>query len=107
MLTNRENVWQLAQTLGGVPVLGVLPASPSARAGIRYGDVVLAVGGFDTPDIDEYSTQLERAKAASSLVAIRVWRAGRVLEFELQLGCWDESASWDRSDATTTARFVG
>jgi S1-C subfamily serine protease len=49
-MKSRKEVETLADALGGMPVWGVLDGSVAARAGIRYGDVVLEVNGLKTPD---------------------------------------------------------
>lgn len=49
-MKSRREVEVLAEALGGMPVWGVLEGSVAARAGIRYGDVVLEVNGIKTPD---------------------------------------------------------
>lgn len=36
---------ELAATLQGIPILGVLPGSPADVAGVRFGDVLLEVNG--------------------------------------------------------------
>lgn len=50
----KKSIFELAAALGGIPVLGALASSPAARAGIRYGDVVLSVNGRKTPTVIDY-----------------------------------------------------
>lgn len=54
MLVDRDTLFELADKLGGVPVLGCLPGSPAARGGFRYGDIILRVAGKSTSSLDEY-----------------------------------------------------
>lgn len=54
MMLSRTQIEEIAGTLGGVPVLGCLPGSPSDKAGVRYGDVVLAINGVKVSTAVEY-----------------------------------------------------
>jgi S1-C subfamily serine protease len=53
-MKSRKEVDALALALGGMPVWGVLKDSVAARAGIRYGDIVLEVNGMKTPDASAF-----------------------------------------------------
>lgn len=53
-MMSSKAVFALAQALEGVPLLGVLEGSPAARAGARYGDVLLSVNGVRTRTIVDY-----------------------------------------------------
>jgi S1-C subfamily serine protease len=50
----RRDLQKLAAALEGVAVLGVLPGTPAAEAGVRYGDVVLAVNGVRVRTLADY-----------------------------------------------------
>jgi len=50
----RTSVFALAKALEGIPVLGSLAGSPAARAGIRYGDVLLSVNGRRVKNVLDY-----------------------------------------------------
>lgn len=50
----RKSLEAIAAALEGLPVLGVLPGTPAARAGVRYGDVVLSVNGRRTRTVADY-----------------------------------------------------
>lgn len=53
-MQKREDLGKLAKTLEGIPVWGCLPGSVAQAAGIQYGDVVMAVNGRRTRDLEDY-----------------------------------------------------
>jgi S1-C subfamily serine protease len=79
---------RLATTLGGLPILGCLAGSPAEGAGMRYGDILLAVDGFPTASWDDFSRA--RARCGAAFVA-RVFREGT--EFDVPLTLRPSSAS--------------
>ncbi len=50
----KSSVFALAKALEGIPVLGSLSGTPAARAGIRYGDILISVNGVRTRTIQDY-----------------------------------------------------
>ena len=50
----KRSLFQLAAALEGLAIVGVLPGTPSSRAGIRYGDVLLDVNGQRVKTFDDY-----------------------------------------------------
>ncbi|MFZ5897291.1 MAG: PDZ domain-containing protein [Myxococcota bacterium] len=79
-MQNPKELEELAKTLGGMPVWGALADSPAARAGIRYGDIVLRVNGMETPGVVEFVNARGLRKDG---VEVELFRAGSVLKFEL------------------------
>ncbi|MFO0674645.1 MAG: PDZ domain-containing protein [Polyangiaceae bacterium] len=73
---------RLAKALGGIPIWGCLPGSASARAGVRYGDVLLSVNGVPTPTIDAY---LAARQSTKSTLTVVVFRDGAELTLKLRL----------------------
>jgi len=76
---------QLATSLGGLPILGCLPGSPAARAGLHYGDIVLSLDGTPTPSWTAFlqaSTQRDRPNQA---LRLRIFRSGGELDLILSL----------------------
>jgi S1-C subfamily serine protease len=71
-----------AKTLGGVPIWGVLPGSAAARAGVRYGDIVLRVNGIETRTLREFVSARE---VQPDRVRFDVFREGQLLELCVQL----------------------
>lgn len=50
----KKSLYAMAKALEGLPVLGSLSGTPAARAGIRYGDILLEVNGRRTTTMIEY-----------------------------------------------------
>ena len=73
-MQSRDDLTRLAVKLGGLPVLGCRPGSPAARAGIRYGDIVLAVNGQPTPD---WGTFLTARAAERGEMTVEIFRSGQ------------------------------
>jgi S1-C subfamily serine protease len=72
---------RLASLLGGVPIPGCLEGSPAARAGIRYGDVLLSLDGTPTPSWTDFL----QARRFSSSVTVRVFRQGSEFDVRMEL----------------------
>jgi S1-C subfamily serine protease len=68
-----RNLSQLAAALGGLPILGCLAGSPSREAGIRYGDILLAIDGKPTPTWDDF---LSARKDAKGQFTAKIFRDG-------------------------------
>lgn len=79
-MKSRKEVETLAEALGGMPVWGVLEGSVAARAGIRYGDIVLEVNGTKTPDAHAF---LKARDLRSDGCTISYHRDGMTHEVEL------------------------
>lgn len=54
-------------TPAGAGVISVTPGGPAAKAGIRAGDVITAVGGTSTPDVQALTTLLANAHPGQSV----------------------------------------
>ena len=67
--------------MGGLAILGCLPGSPAAEAGLRYGDILLEVNGQPTPD---WAAYVASARTQGTM-AVRVFRGGAELHFRLPL----------------------
>jgi S1-C subfamily serine protease len=77
-----EDVTRIAIRLNGVPVLGCRPGSPAARAGVQYGDILMAVNGAPTPD---WASFIEARAKQRGTMLVEVFRAGEILRFDLTL----------------------
>lgn len=76
-MQSRNDLSKLAAALGGLPVLGCLEKSPAAEAGVRYGDILLALDGHPTATWDDFL--FARGRAQGQFVA-RIFRDGGELE---------------------------
>jgi S1-C subfamily serine protease len=76
-----EALTQVANSLNGLPILGCASGSPAERAGLRYGDIVLALNGAPTPSWAAFFEAAHRQRG----LRLRVFRQGRELELELDL----------------------
>jgi S1-C subfamily serine protease len=68
----------------GVQILGVLPGSPAEAAGLRAGDILLAIEGTTIADVDDlhrYLTRFPEERASS----VRVLRENDQREFSIRL----------------------
>ena len=88
----------LAESLNGLPVYGCLPGSSAARAGVRYGDILLSVDGQATPTWQAYAAARENSGAS---MRVRLFRDGR--EFELDIALDGEGPR----DAAAVAAALG
>ena len=77
-----EQLTQVAISLSGLPILGCASGSPAARAGLRYGDIVLSLNGVPTPS---WSAFFDASGRADGQLCLRVFRHGRELELSLTL----------------------
>jgi S1-C subfamily serine protease len=72
-MIRKRSVFALAKALDGVPVLGTLAGTPAAKAGIRYGDVLLSVNGMRTRTVADY---IEAKALREDGMEVVVFRAG-------------------------------
>lgn len=77
-----EELTRVATSLSGLPILGCASGSPAARAGLRYGDIVLSLNGTPTPS---WTAFFDASGRANGLLRLRVNRHGRELELVLTL----------------------
>jgi C-terminal processing protease CtpA/Prc len=79
-MIDRTTLFQLAKALEGLPVLGTLPGTPAARAGIHYGDILVSVNGRRTRTFGDYI--LAKALRADGMTIV-IFRSGQEQTEEL------------------------
>jgi putative serine protease PepD len=70
---------------GGVLVAAVEPGGPAARAGIRAGDVIVAVSGTPVLTADDLAAALARVKPGTS-IPVQLVRNGKKLTIRVKVG---------------------
>ena len=73
---------RLATALGGVPILGCVEGSPAHVAGVRYGDIVLAIDGTPTASWTDF---FQARRRSPTQLSVRVLRQGTPLEISMTL----------------------
>lgn len=68
-----------------VEITGVLPASRAYKAGIRSGDILLSVNGYDIRDVLDY-----RFRLAESRVELKIHRGPELLDFTIVKSTYDD-----------------
>ena len=67
----RENLEKIAQIYEGVAILSVEPGTTSHRAGVRAGDILVAVNGRRVRKLHDYATARQIRKDLLELVVVR------------------------------------
>lgn len=67
----RKSLYELANVLDGLPILGVLEGTPAARVGVRYGDILLSVNGMKTRTVADYVQAKSLRSDGMSIVYFR------------------------------------
>lgn len=70
----KKNLERMAAIYGGIAVYSVLPGSPTHRAGVKAGDILMRVNGARVEDLVEYVRARRRRKDG---IELEVVRAGR------------------------------
>ncbi|MFZ5893839.1 MAG: PDZ domain-containing protein [Myxococcota bacterium] len=81
MKSPRE-IQSIANILGGVPILGVVPGSPAELSGLRYGDIVLSLNGVATNTFEAF---LNAHDTSTGELAIEVFRDGLRLALKMNV----------------------
>jgi S1-C subfamily serine protease len=97
-MKNPRELQTIANILGGVPILGVLPGSAADRAGLRYGDIVTRVNGIATTTFNDFLSAHDRS---GGVLALEVFRNGERIAFEMVV---PSRARREEHDMTPSAR---
>lgn len=93
-----SGAWLERSASGTVTVAEVAKGSPAAKAGLKSGDVVLAVNGYDLSDSESRAMCASKASCkVGSTVAYTVHRAGATRELKVKL---------QKMPASATQRFA-
>ena len=95
-----SGAWLERSASGTVTVAEVAKGSPAAKAGLKSGDVVLAVNGYNLSDNESRAMCASASKAScqvGSTVAYTVDRAGKTKELKVKL---------QKMPASATERFA-
>jgi Do/DeqQ family serine protease len=84
----------------GALVTGVEPDAAAARAGVKAGDVVVALNGSAIESSTELRNRIGLTRAGE-LVKLRVWREGRILDIDARIAAAE--AERQETRATETA----
>ena len=99
-MIGRKSLFALAKALEGLPVLGTLEGTPAARAGVRYGDILISVNGRRTRTMED---DVEAKSLREDGMEIVVFRAGAERVAEL---VYDETARSAHDTAAILAELV-
>jgi C-terminal processing protease CtpA/Prc len=70
---NPTHLQRIAKALGGIPIWSTCEGSVAREAGLRFGDIILAVNGQPTPTVDAY---FEAKGSSSETMTITYFRGG-------------------------------
>ena len=99
-MIGRRSLFALAKALEGLPVLGTLAGTPAARAGVRYGDILISVNGRRTRTVEDY---VEAKSLREDGMEIVVFRAGAERVTEL---VYDDTARSPHDTAALLSELV-
>ncbi|MBI3669922.1 MAG: PDZ domain-containing protein [Acidobacteria bacterium] len=75
----------LSKRFGYIVVVSVLPDSPAAKAGLRYGDLLEAIAGFTTREMSVGQAQILLAGQPGTAVKVAVVRRGHTEPQDVEL----------------------
>ena len=91
---------------GGVLVKDIAPDSPAARAGIRIGDVITAIGGHDVEDPDDLRYRIAILPIGQPL-PVALWRDGQQISASAVLAALPETPPRQVTTLANTMPLAG
>jgi serine protease Do len=91
---------------GGVLIGDVSSDAPAAKAGIKKGDVVLAVNGQMVDAANQLQIQISQMPPGTA-VKLKIWRDGKAQDLTVDLGELPETAEKAGPDQTSTGGLEG
>jgi serine protease Do len=85
-LTPKEAIAENLETVNGLVVKTVMPATPAASAGVTAGDIIVAIDGTEVRDIGELVSYLGEYASYGDEVTLTVRRYGAEIELTLTVG---------------------
>jgi hypothetical protein len=85
LFDTRQAGVEVEEARAGVVVKAVLDGKPFAKAGVRAGDRVLAIGGKKLANMEQFRRAVRRGAMANEDVALTLERSGRKLEITVPL----------------------
>jgi C-terminal processing protease CtpA/Prc len=82
-MQSAQTIQQLADIEEGIPLWGCLPGSPSARAGMRYGDIITWIDTHRVKSVADYARAMKAREI--NRVTVRFIRDGKEYETTLEL----------------------
>ncbi|MFZ7112399.1 MAG: trypsin-like peptidase domain-containing protein [Desulfatiglandales bacterium] len=76
----------------GILVSDVIGGSPADRAGLKRGDILMAMGGIPVADLQDYREGLAEFTPSDSL-SLKIFRKGKELEFSVKLASFPPELS--------------
>jgi predicted metalloprotease with PDZ domain len=74
-----EELELMATDVGGIALWGCQPGSPSARAGLGYGDILIRIDGKRVRSVEDYSSASRAPKRFMQVEFIRNGQVKRVM----------------------------
>jgi len=103
-MLKRTELEKTAKILGGLLIWRSSPRGDAARAGVRQGDILLAVNGVPTPDVMSF---MYARRLRQDRVTLDLFRFGERLRIEVELSLpQDESATARSSSQASSAGSV-
>ncbi len=79
---------------GGVIIKGIEAGSPAAKAGLREGDIIVAIENRSIVSDDDYQTAM-RGFSAGNTLRVKIWRAGETANIKVAAGKFPRSLARD------------